>query len=137
MQSPEVMSRLSVQIPARMALSFPSHRSAADTSHFCRNDSQTFLQPGDVFKLQECPTATQGEVGPSCKPIHPSWTVPESFRSKPLCKGLKCTWICPYVHFNQIEYLLFPVLYYSNVLGGVCLNPRVTQISNQYFKDCI
>lgn len=73
-----VTAHLSVQIPARMALSFPSYRRAADTSHFSRRDSQTCLQPGDVLKWQKCPTATQGEVGPSCKPACPSGTVPQS-----------------------------------------------------------
>lgn len=88
---------------------------AAGTNHSCRNYSHPCLQPGDVFDLQKCPTATQGEVGPSCKPTSPSGLVPESFR------GLKCTCLCPYIHLNQAEYLLFPVLYYSNVLG-VCVS---------------
>lgn len=54
----------------------------------------------------------------------------------------KLIWKHPCICFNQwIEYLLLPVLHYSNILGMLdqkcASSPAVTQISHQYFKDCI
>lgn len=71
------------------------------------------------------------------KTAFPSGAVTESCRSKNPAQGFK-------VHLDMSIYSFEPdwILAVSSPTllkhpGGLCLIPRVTQFSNQYFKDCI
>lgn len=110
-------SHPSVQIPVCMASSLPSHRSAADRSNFCRNDSQPSARW--CPRLPEMSYCYPRRGGTFLQDNLSFWDGSKELQEQNT-KYLKCTWILgyldPYIHLNQTEYLQYPVLYYSNIL---------------------